>query len=746
MHIESLHVRGLRSLADSKLSDCGSFNVLIGKNNSGKSNLLTAIDVLFKVLNVGSPATYRSPLDPTVDHYGGERQEEILLSARFNLGEVETGKLLSWITEEFPQVSQALTELRPFEALEVDLSFRSLPRPIAVVSRLSLASGNASRDLLRVSISAAADIATREADIAKFSEASEAIRQASGRVIETHRQLREGKLPKAYYIREFGQLPDDLATRVGQILDQNESGEEAAQSLVGFGLELQRRAEEAETRKNTEPIQTFAGEALTVPKYVYKVLESLAGSKILHLADRRLPIGEAEASRLLALKTRRGGGQLLSTIQNTVSSLLGVTIDAYTKSDDPPPYPTSLRGRRPQPQSEAELDVDDFLVQVNGSGIKEALRLLLDVEFEHPDILLVEEPEVHLHPALEISVMRYLRELSKTCQVFLTTHSTNFIDTGGVQTVHLVKKAEATNVEHLDLRDIEVEVPRELGLRLSSVFMFERLLFVEGVSDELIIRSIASTAGVNLGQLNVGFVIMEGARNFSHYASSATLSLLSHRQVHSVFLIDRDERSEADIAALERTLGSAGELHVLARREIENYLLAPRAVALLLRERSSGSVALSPDAVAEALDSVADELRETSVAKRVAASICRPVFPDRIAFNKGWTDSGVEEASREVVAQSIEKLTGLSGRIGEIVQRATEDVSKHWERGEKLHAAPGHEILDGVFRRHGLRFKKESDSVRLAELLKPSEIDAEIVAMLNGLSSECNGQEVRSTY
>ncbi|NER06645.1 MAG: AAA family ATPase, partial [Okeania sp. SIO3C4] len=33
-------------------------------------------------------------------------------------------------------------------------------------------------------------------------------------------------------------------------------------------------------------------------------------------------------------------------------------------------------------------------------------------EFEQPNILLIEEPEIHLHPALEISMMRYLKRIT----------------------------------------------------------------------------------------------------------------------------------------------------------------------------------------------------------------------------------------------------------------------------------------------------------------------------------------------
>ncbi len=40
-------------------------------------------------------------------------------------------------------------------------------------------------------------------------------------------------------------------------------------------------------------------------------------------------------------------------------------------------------------------------MEANGAGIREALRIILDLELERPAFALIEEPEVHLHPGLE---------------------------------------------------------------------------------------------------------------------------------------------------------------------------------------------------------------------------------------------------------------------------------------------------------------------------------------------------------
>ena len=43
MYLDSIEIKRYRSIENTKLTSCGEFNVLIGKNNSGKS------DIVFKL-------------------------------------------------------------------------------------------------------------------------------------------------------------------------------------------------------------------------------------------------------------------------------------------------------------------------------------------------------------------------------------------------------------------------------------------------------------------------------------------------------------------------------------------------------------------------------------------------------------------------------------------------------------------------------------------------------------------------
>ena len=51
MKLHSVTVERFRSLQSVTLSNCGRFNVLIGKNNAGKSSILSALNAFARCLS-----------------------------------------------------------------------------------------------------------------------------------------------------------------------------------------------------------------------------------------------------------------------------------------------------------------------------------------------------------------------------------------------------------------------------------------------------------------------------------------------------------------------------------------------------------------------------------------------------------------------------------------------------------------------------------------------------------------------
>jgi hypothetical protein len=489
------------------------------------------------------------------------------------------------------------------------------------------------------------------------------------------------------------------------------TADELATGIDGLIATAKRRSEALSQQELRTSLSAYAGEVKTSPEYALWLMREYGATKLLHLKENKRPIGREEAAALLQLKVKRGGWERLRTVQATVTSLLGVNIDAFESEE-----------AAARPGHNAEMDVDEFLAEANGAGIREALRLILDLELQSPSLALIEEPEVHLHPGLERTMEVYLREKSREVQIFVTTHSTNFIDSVSFQNVYLVSRSKdrRTTAEAVDSGKGSLTIPAELGLRLSTVFMFDRLVFVEGPSDEEVLRELARQVSIDLARSNVGFVQMGGVRNFAHFAAEGTLDLLARRNVRMWFVTDRDERDDAEVGAMAERLGLRATLKVFARRELENYLLDPEGVSRLLNEKAGKPVS-TPEQVKAAIDEVAIALQPEVVRLRAVKRLLAPVYPQAKTF------------SGDVPARLADAKSELERRQQSIpaeMERIAKEVEDHYAQNAK-DLAPGALVLDGVAERFGQRFKKENgDSLRLARLLPEHAMPGELLTLL----------------
>lgn len=265
--------------------------------------------------------------------------------------------------------------------------------------------------------------------------------------------------------------------------------------------------------------------------------------------------------------------------------------------------------------------------------------------------------------------------------------------------------------------------------------MFDRLVFVEGPTDEDVIREWASICGINLAQASVGFVPMGGVRNLAHFATEATINFLSKRRVSIFFVLDRDEREEAEVKRLSAQLGNKAELIVLKKRELENYLLGPKAIAkfielkyqlLGVKNRKNVDVA----EIEQGINICADALKDVAIERRVARIVCLPIYPNRndvLNFDSGI--ALIDRLKEEYNSQK-ERLTQLEEKLEKIIDEQTKSVESNWS-AKKRDLVPGDLLLDDLCKLFGVRFNKERDSARLASLMEENEIDSEIKGILN---------------
>lgn len=184
-----------------------------------------------------------------------------------------------------------------------------------------------------------------------------------------------------------------------------------------------------------------------------------------------------------------------------------------------------------------------------GEGLQNAMVLAILRAFESTQkkgaILLIEEPEMFLHPQMQRSLYKTLREIGKNNQVIYTTHSPHFVSVPEYSDVLIVRKGpKGTEVvaSDLPLDDVRREKFRkELDPERNELFFANRVLFVEGDTEKLALPEFAARRGLDLDKMGVTIVEVGGKKGLKAMAEVA-ISF----GIPSGVLFDRDSRDFKD--------------------------------------------------------------------------------------------------------------------------------------------------------------------------------------------------------
>lgn len=223
-------------------------------------------------------------------------------------------------------------------------------------------------------------------------------------------------------------------------------------------------------------------------------------------------------------------------------------------------------------------------IDLCGTGVLQALQIFSYITLFEPTVLLLDEPDAHLHPSNQMMLARALISAANDfeTQIICSTHSRHLVDAlkDEAQFIWLRNGAIEQQGTHLPLLPLLMD--------LGAIDGFDRLR--AGEIDWFVLSEDSDMSMLKMLMVHAGFNVLRC--EFRSYATSsrmeAALELACYikevsPRTHVIIHRDRDFMTPAEVTVIESKIRTATAIPFVTRpSDVEGYLVEPAHVAAVL--------------------------------------------------------------------------------------------------------------------------------------------------------------------
>jgi hypothetical protein len=335
-----------------------------------------------------------------------------------------------------------------------------------------------------------------------------------------------------------------------------------------------------------------------------------------------------------------------------------------------------------------------------GSGLQMWLQIMWFLSrVDENEVIILDEPDVYMHPNLQRKLIRLLRNKYK--QVIVSTHSIEIISEVEPQNILIIDKERERSVFANKVPVVQ-RILNSIGsihnIQLTKLWASKKLVIVEG-DDVDIFKRIQNTLFPDSDEPfdSIPNFDIGGWGGWSHArGSSMLLKETVDDDVKIYCIFDSDYFTKEEIQSREAEAKKIKvNIHIWQKKEIENYLIVPTAILRIIKSEGRKIAHLTVSDIENSIKQIAKDMEDDLV--------------DKLA-------DLIQKADRKHSVSSARKIARL--RIDKLENRVC-----------------GKDLISTLSKWTQDNFKVSLNPIKLAAVLQINEIDDELKNVIKSIEN-----------